>query len=233
MGGLTFAVGVREESFIKWAPRGSGIDLAAEAVRLRWAATHLRVPLVIDQGADDEGSWMVTSGIPGQNAVSDRWQADPAMAVTGIGQGLRAMHDALPVESCPFSWSAENRIADAHRRAAADRLEPSQWHAVHQPLGVSRALELLADTPTIDKLVVCHGDACAPNTLLTDDGACSGHVDLGTLGVADRWADLAVATWSAEWNYGPGWEGLLLDAYGIARDDRRIGYYRLLWNLGP
>jgi aminoglycoside phosphotransferase len=71
---------------------------------------------------------------------------------------------------------------------------------------VVRALELVADMPDIDKLVVCHGDACAPNTLLTVDGTCSGHVDLGVLGVADRWADLAVATWSAEWNYGPGWE---------------------------
>jgi kanamycin kinase len=96
-----------------------------------------------------------------------------------------------------------------------------------------RALELPADTPDIDELVVCHGDACAPNTLLTYDGACSGHVDLGALGVADRWADLAVATWSAEWNYGPGWEGLLLDSYGIAPDYRRTRYYRLLWDLGP
>lgn len=32
------------------------------------------------------------------------------------------------------------------------------------------------------------------------------------LGVADRWADLAVATWSTTWNYGPGWEEPVLDA---------------------
>jgi kanamycin kinase len=51
--------------------------------------------------------------------------------------------------------------------------------------------------------------------------------------VADRWADLAVATWSAEWNYGPGWEDHLLTAYGVAPDPDRIGYYRLLWDLGP
>ena len=41
---------------------------------------------------------------------------------------------------------------------------------------------------------------------LAADGRCSGQVDLGELGVADRWADLAVATWSTTWNYGPGWE---------------------------
>jgi aminoglycoside phosphotransferase len=87
--------------------------------------------------------------------------------------------------------------------------------------------------PPVDKLVVYHRDSCAPNTLLTADGRCSGHVDLGELGVADRWADLAIATWSTTWNYGPGWETPLLDAYGIAPDPDRTRYYRLLWDLGP
>ncbi|MEV8099981.1 phosphotransferase [Kitasatospora sp. NPDC085879] len=77
----------------------------------------------------------------------------------------------------------------------------------------------------------CHGDACAPNTLLGADGRYSGHVDLGALGTADRWADLAVATWSTRWNYGPGWEEPLLAAYGIAPDRERTAYYRLLWHL--
>jgi kanamycin kinase len=81
--------------------------------------------------------------------------------------------------------------------------------------------------------VVCHGDACAPNTLIGEDGHWTGHVDLGSLGVADRWADLAVATWSTEWNYGPGWEGPLLAAYGVQEDPQRSDYYRLLWDLGP
>ena len=85
----------------------------------------------------------------------------------------------------------------------------------------------------MDGLVVCHGDTCAPNTILTNEGRCAGHVDFGALGVADRWADLAVATWSAEWNYGPGWERALLDAYGVRPDHERIRYYRLLWDLGP
>jgi len=53
------------------------------------------------------------------------------------------------------------------------------------------------------------------------------------LGVADRWADLAIATWSTTWNYGPGWETPLLDAYGVAPDPDRTRYYRLLWDLGP
>ncbi|WP_326639888.1 hypothetical protein OG884_34575 [Streptosporangium sp. NBC_01755] len=46
-----------------------------------------------------------------------------------------------------------------------------------------------------------------------------------------RWADLAVAAWSTEWNYGPGYDGVVYDAYGIAPDPERIAYYRLLWDM--
>jgi len=71
---------------------------------------------------------------------------------------------------------------------------------------VERALRILADVPPVEGLVVCHGDACAPNTLLDEDGNWSGHVDLGSLGVGDRCVD---------------------------PDRDRIAYYRLLWDLGP
>jgi len=234
LGGLTFELGAGpERCFVKWAPATSGIDLAREAARLVWAAAFTPVPRVVTAGGDGAGAWLVTTALPGENAVTDRWKAEPAKAVCAIGCGLRAFHDALPVVDCPFSWSVEDRLADTQRRAAAGLIEPARWDPVHRPLGVRRALDLLADLPPVDKLVVCQGDACAPNTILTDDGRWSGHVDLGALGTADRWADLAVATWSATWNYGPDWEAPLLEAYGIGADPERIRYYRLLWDLGP
>ncbi len=177
------------------------------------------MPTVLDQGGDGAGSWLLTAGLPGRNAVEARWLADPGRAVRAVGVGLRALHDALPVAGCPFSWS----VSDRRAAAAAVATTPAQ----------RRLVDDLGDPPPPDLLVVCHGDACVPNTLLTDDGTCSGHVDLGALGVADRWADLAVATWSTVWNYGPGWETVLLDAYGVAPDDDRTAYYRRLWRLGP
>lgn len=85
------------------------------------------------------------------------------------------------------------------------------------------------DAPSADLLVVCHGDACAPNTVVADDAQCSGNVDLGDLGVADRWADLAVATMSLGWNYGPGFDAEFFDEYEIEPDDERLGYYRARW----
>jgi aminoglycoside phosphotransferase len=234
LGGLTFEVGADpDRCFVKWVPVASGIDLGAEAARMTWARPFTPVPRLLGQGADETGSWLVTAALPGESAVADRWLAEPRTAVTAIGEGLRALHEALPVAACPFSWSAEDRLAVVRRRASQGRIDPDWWHEDHQDLDLDRALALLAEIPAADRVVVCHGDSCAPNTLLTDDGRWSGHVDLGELGVADRWADLAIATWSTGWNYGPGWADLLLTAYGARPDPDRTRYYRLLWDLAP
>jgi kanamycin kinase len=231
LGGLTFEIdGPGGRRFVKWAPVGSGLDFAPELIRLRWAAEFTPVPRVLDTGADESGAWLLTAGLPGDSAVSARWLADPRTAATAIGTGLRALHDRLPVAQCPFSWDVAQRLA---RVRAAGRHDPAQWHPDHAELSPAEALARLSDPPPVDRLVVCHGDACAPNTLLREDGTWSGHVDLGALGVADRWADLAVATWSLEWNYGPGWQPVLLAAYGVKPDPRRTAYYRLLWDLSP
>ncbi|MFJ5230089.1 aminoglycoside 3'-phosphotransferase [Kitasatospora sp. NPDC088391] len=229
LGGLTFRLGDGPgRRFAKWAPHGSGADLDAEAERLRWARPFTAVPEVLALGGDDTGRWLLTAGLPGRSAVEPGPKADPATAVRAIGTGLRAFHEALPVADCPYDWSAEHRIARAVRlrRDPADRHPDLRRHGT-----VDRAPAVLADPPPVDVAVVCHGDACAPNTLVGADGRCSGHVDLGALGVADRWADLAVATWSTVWNYGPGWERPLLEAYGVEPDGERLAYYRLLWDL--
>jgi kanamycin kinase len=209
IGGLTFRTD--DGRFIKWGPHDPEVSMADEAERLGWAGGWLRVPRVVSHGSDETHEWLVTEAVDGESAVAPRWLAAPAAAVRAVGEGLRALHETLPVEECPWSWRVPDRICRAAERGI-------------------RVPEELREPPPVDRLVVCHGDACCPNTLVGDDGRWSGHVDLGMLGIGDRWADLAAATMSTEWNYGPGWEGALLDAYGIEPDAGRMAYYRDLWN---
>ena len=208
-GGLTF--GTDDGRYIKHGPRNAESTFAGEAARLAWAAPFARVPVVLEVGGDETHEWMATAALPGSSAVDRRWITDAATAVRAVGEGLRALHDTLPVEACPFDWGVPGRIANAAGRGI-------------------RVPDALRDPPPIDRLVVCHGDACCPNTLVGEDGRWSGHVDLGTLGVADRWADIAVASMSTAWNYGQGWEDALIEAYGVEPDRERLSYYRDLWN---
>lgn len=236
VGGLTFRLepagpAAGPVRYAKWAPAGvPELDLPAEAERLAWVGGRTPVPVVLDQGADDDGAWLVTRAVPGRSAVEARWTGDPAVAATSIGRGLRALHEALPAEACPFTWSVADRVANADARLARGD-GPAQWFPEHRGLGLVEARSRLDEAPAVDHLVVCHGDACVPNTLLHDDGTFAAHVDLGSLGLADRWADLAVAAWSTEWNYGPGYDGHVYAGYGIDPDPERIAFYRLLWDL--
>jgi len=50
--------------------------------------------------------------------------------------GPAALHDALPVRRCPFSWSASQRLAQARRRAGQGLVNPARWHPGHQHLSV-------------------------------------------------------------------------------------------------
>ena len=212
IGGVTFRTD--DGRYVKYGPRNEESSMAEEAERLAWAGGFVPVPRVLEVGRDEDHEWLVTVALAGESAVAPRWTIDSGrseIAVRAIGRGLRAFHDALPVDSCPFDWGVEARVANAARRG------------IRLPADLRKA-------PRIDRAVVCHGDACSPNTILDEEGRITGHVDVGALGVADRWADIAVAAMSTEWNYGPGWEATLLDAYGVAPDPERQAYYRSLWN---
>ena len=209
IGGLTFRTD--DDRFIKWGPHDAEANMRDEAERMRWARRWVAVPEVLDQGQDASHEWLVTAAIPGRSAVDPRWSDDPATAVRAVGAALRTMHDALPVDACPWTWDPEWRVANAAERGV---IVPAD----------------LRTPPPVDRLVVCHGDACMPNTLLDDDGRPVAHVDLAALGVADRWADIAVASMSTKWNFGPGWEDALIEAYGVESDRERLEYYRRLWN---
>lgn len=161
-----------------------------------------------------------------------RWARTYARVPVVLGSGPGWMHTAaLPGRSAVDVFWAEHPETAARAIGTGLRILHDALPVADCPFGPPSWVG--ASPPAPDRLVVCHGDACAPNTLMADDGAFSGHVDLGDLGVADRWADLAIATMSLDWNYpsdnDPGWEAALLDAYGVAPDRERIAHYRALW----
>lgn len=79
--------------------------------------------------------------------------------------------------------------------------------------------------------MVCHGDACLPNFMVDPDTlTCTGLIDLGRLGTADRHAGLSLLQANAR----EAWEGddeprasrLLADLYGPDHiDPARMRFY--------
>ncbi|WP_206446324.1 phosphotransferase [Agrococcus sp. KRD186] len=204
-GGITARIDRPSGSvYVKWSPAGSGESLADEAERMRWLAQagSLTVPRVVAHAADAAGATLVTAAIDAASIVSAAGLRDPERAAAALGEGLRRLH-ALPVAGCPFP--APDWTASALDHASA-----------------------IGGTGPDDR-VVCHGDPCAPNTLIAD-GRFAGLVDLGRVGVGDRWSDLAIASWSLEWNGLAEAEPAFWRAYGIERDAVRVARWRALWD---
>ncbi len=135
--------------------------------------------------------------------MGDKWRARRPEAINALAEGLRAIH-SVSIDEFPSEWSHE------------------VW--------VDRTPESLGPRPSIDGPVLVHGDACAPNTVISEAGEWVGNVDFGDLGVGDRWADLAIASLSIDWNFGEGHQHEFFTAYGVEPDDERIRYYRALWH---
>ena len=136
------------------------------------------------------------------------------------------------MDRCPFEFRLDAALHHVRNRLSSGSIDgPRDFHAEFEHLSPEAAVELLESTrPASEDVVVCHGDYCLPNILI-EGGRAIGYVDLGELGVADRWWDLAVATWSLTWNLGPGFEEMFLAEYGAEPDTDRTAFYRLLYDL--
>ena len=70
--------------------------------------------------------------------------------------------------------------------------------------------------------------------MILDPDTCrvTGVIDVGRLGVADRWSDLALTTRSLEGDlnpqYGAGAADRFLNRYGVPHDPGKNDFYRLL-----
>ncbi|MDV3125551.1 APH(3'') family aminoglycoside O-phosphotransferase [Mycobacterium sp. 21AC1] len=213
-----------------------GVDaLAAERDRVSWAHHRgIPAPAVLDWGAtDDGGAYLITSAV--QGVPADRLPESALRAAwPSILAAVRALH-ALPVGNCPYRRDLDTMLALARAVVAADAVNPDflrdedravpateLLHRVEREAGLRRQQET-------GDAVVCHGDLCLPN-ILVDAAveACTGFIDLGRLGVADRHADLALLSANTADTF-PGFAdeaaAALAAGYPRGLDDARVDFY--------
>ena len=142
---------------------------------------------------------------------------------------------ALDAEGC----GDRSAGASTRRCRSGDRTRPAR--AARHPAGRRAARSTgraesrgAANPPPIDRLVVCHGDACAPNFLIARRRrARRVRRPRARSGVADRWADLAVASMSLRLELRPAERGRVLGGIRHRSDAERIASTATLERRGP
>jgi len=224
-------------AYAKIASSARSAELAGERDRLAWLCGRgIMCPEVIDWREAEEGACLVmtaVSGIPaGELAGADLLKAWPSMA-----RQLGLLH-ALPVDQCPFERNLSLMFERAANVVSRDAVNPDFLPDTDKDTPanallarVERELPIRLEQEVADR-VVCHGDASLPNFMVDQRTfACTGLIDLGRLGIADRYADLALMIANAEENWtGPDQAtqafSILFDIMGIATPDRdRLAFY--------
>jgi kanamycin kinase len=232
-GADVWRLGGRRDLFVKVGDP----SVAREADRFVWLETQgIPTAEVVEAGTDGDRSWLVTVAVPGRPASGPWPEADLDAVVDAIADVTRRLH-ALRIDDCPFDRSLRHSIADARRAAARHEVDLDDLD--DERVGVT-AVQLLAQLeatrPLTEDLVVCHGDLCLPNVIVdphTQD--VTGLIDVGRLGVADRYADLALMERSLGRDsrndqFGPVRADRFLAAADGERqpDQSKLAFYRLL-----
>ena len=206
--------------------RGAQLDdLVDEMARLRWLAAHLPVPRLYGFVVEEGTGWMLTGRVPGPTPyqiLSANPERAPALGET-LGRFLRRLH-AIPVERCPFNADHRLRLAAAKDRLDAGLVEEDEFDEARQGMSAQAVWdEMLAALPSRFDRVVTHGDFSLDNLFFVD-GAVTGCIDLGRVGIADPWQDLAIL-WNSLEEFGEEAPRRMLAAYGIAIDPAKLDFH--------
>ena len=204
-----------------------GNDLEREHERLRWEGAHLTVPRVLAFAREPSDQYLLLDELPG-TPIALAAELSVAQRVAHLAHTMRVLH-SLPLDDCPFDQRLERRLIDADANVRAGSVNEKDF----DPERIGRSAEsilseLRAWHPFMEDLVVTHGDFTFANIFVNP----AGMLDLGRLGVADRYQDIALVLRDIEGDYGWKWVDAFRAAYGLeAIDESKRSFFRLLDEL--
>ncbi|MEU0522785.1 APH(3'') family aminoglycoside O-phosphotransferase [Streptomyces niveus] len=222
--------------YAKCVPADSATSLKEERDRVGWLSEQgVPGPRVLDWRVTPDASCLVTSAVAGVPA--DRVPATRLRAAWGsIADAVRRLHE-LPVRQCPFTRDLSKMFATARDVVARGAVNPEFLPEDQQGTPADELLARLV--PQLEQRlaqeaaenVVCHGDLCLPNIILDPETMnVAGFIDLGRLGAADPYADIALLlansreTWVDEGRANAADEAFA-ERYGIVLDRDRERFY--------
>lgn len=209
-----------------------------------WLNGRLPVPQIPVYCVENGTAYTLMSRITGKMLCDEEYLRSPAKVIKLVAEGLKLLW-SVDISDCPCKVSfLDERLRTARRNVEngavdMDNTEPETFGAC----GFANPEELLVwlekNRPEED-MVLTHGDFCLPN-IMTADNQISGFIDLGKMGPADRWQDLAIALRSLKHNFSGRYTNgrfcfefepqMLLDELGVGPDETKQRYYTLLDEL--
>ncbi len=194
-------------------------DITHEMLRLVWLNGRLPAPQVLHFVRDDDHAALLSTALPGVAAAE--WLAEhperAGEAVHNMADFLRQLH-ALPPDDCSFDAGHRLRLTAARQRLDAGLVDEDDFDDARAGMSANAVwADMQAMLPLPFERVVTHGDFSLDNIFLAD-GRVTGCLDVGRLGVADPYQDVAIL-WNNLSEYGAALQAIWLSAYGVTPPD--------------
>lgn len=183
---------------LKAEPLADTSNLLREKENLDWLSSKLPVPKAEWYRRENGWEWLLMEYLPGSASYAYKPKGDVGKL---LGESLKAFHQLNSKGMSNTSNQTE---------VVLGKLE-SEFSTEY--VGIKTLL------PQAWDLVVSHGDYCLPNVFL-QDGGLAGYIDVGTLGVYDRYHEIYLCLWSLKYNKLEEESDNFLKAYGISQLDQ-------------
>jgi aminoglycoside 3'-phosphotransferase-1 len=218
--------------FLKQGHGAVADDIVDEMTRLRWIGAYIPAPAVVHFVTVPGEAWLLMTALPGETAYQalEARPQDRLAIVDSLAVFLRRVH-AIPVGECPFNSDHVYRLALARKRIDARLVEEEDfdeeragWTAEQVWQAMHRLLPFAPDP------VVTHGDFSLDNILMVD-GEVTGCIDMGRVGIADRFQDLAIM-WNCLGEFAGDLQDRFIAQYGLAElDPVKLPFHLMLDEL--
>lgn len=234
-GGAVFRLQGKAHSsdlYLKLGKHDVADEITDEMARLLWLAGRISVPAVKHFVRTSSEAWLLMEAIPGKTAFEMLAAShDNHMSIVdALAKFLRRLH-AIPVCECPFNSDHRYRLAHARARIDAGRVDAEDFDAERQGWTADQVWEAMQNLlPFAADPVVTHGDYSLDNILIKN-GEVVGCIDVGRLGIAERYQDLAII-WNGLREFGSSLQERFWHQYGISDvDERKLEFHLLLDEL--
>lgn len=217
-------------------------DNEETAKMMKWLEGKLPVPKVICYEKNSEFQYLLMSKIKGKMSCNKYYMERPKELIKILASALKMLW-SVDISNCPRNCDIDVKLKEANLRVQnnlvdIERVDPKTFKEGRFSSPTS-LLNWLVDNKPKKELVLSHGDFCLPNIFINNDKI-SGFIDLGRIGIGDKWNDIALCYRSLKWNAqgrygGNGYPKLnpdmLFDALEIEPNYEKIEYYTLLDEL--
>ena len=213
-----------------------------ECGMMKWIQGRLPVPKVVSHVCEEGKSYLLMTKIEGKMSCDEEYMCDPQRLTDLLAKALKLMWQ-VDINGCPCKWGIDRKLEMArywveHDMVSMENVEPDTYgeNGFRSP---KELYQWLAEHKPQEDWVLTHGDFTLPNLVFQGEEL-KGYIDLGRMGIGDKWQDIALCYRSLLHNYngkygGRKYEGfypeLLFQKLELEPEWEKIRYYILLDEL--